>query len=286
VTPANPPNPATLYVVATPIGNLGDITARAVEVLKSADRIAAEDTRHTKKLLSHIGIESKAMDALHAHSSTRDVAKLVERLVAGESIALVSDAGTPVVSDPGDALVRAAIAAGVEVVPIPGASALLSALVASGLAGGGGFRFVGFLARDGAARRDANPKICDTSEPVVVYESPERTSDTLRELADATPDRPACVARELTKMHEEIVRGTLQELAEREGDWRGEIVLVLGAFSPTTREETVDDEALDRRIDEALASGQHAKTIADRLAAWSGRPRREVYERVVTRKGR
>ena len=273
-----------LYVVATPIGNLGDVTMRAVDVLKSVGRIAAEDTRHTKKLLSHLGIEGKPMDALHAHSNARDVAKLVERLVAGEDIALVSDAGTPVVSDPGESLVRAAIEAGVKVVPVPGASALLSALVASGLAGGGGFRFLGFVARDGAARREAIAKICETPEPVVVYESPERTADTLRELADATPDRPACVARELTKLHEEIVRGTLRELAEREGEWRGEIVLVLGAFAPEKREETIDDAALDKRIDEALAAGQHAKTIADRLAAWSGRPRREVYERVVTRK--
>lgn len=275
---------STLYVVATPIGNLGDVTMRAVDVLKSVDRIAAEDTRHTKKLLSHLGIEGKPMDAVHAHSSDRDVAKLVERLVAGESIALVSDAGTPVVSDPGDALVRGAIAAGVKVVPIPGASAVLSALVASGLAGGGGFRFFGFISRDGAARRDAIAAMCATPEPVILYESPERTKDTLRELADATPDRPACVARELTKMHEEIVRGSLRELSEREGDWRGEIVVVLGAHSPDAREETIDDAALDKRIDEALASGQHAKTIADRLAAWSGRPKREVYERVVTRK--
>lgn len=276
----------SLYVVATPIGNLGDLTMRAVEVLKSSARIAAEDTRHTKKLLSHLGIGGKPMDALHAHSSERDVAKLVERLVAGDDIALVSDAGTPVVSDPGDALVRAAIAAGVKVVPVPGASAVLSALVASGLAGGGGFRFVGFIARQGGARRDAIAMVCETPEPVVLYESPERTADTLRELADATPDRPACVARELTKMHEELVRGTLRDLAAREGDWRGEIVIVLGAHSPSAREEAIDDAALDARIDEALAAGQHAKTIADRLAARSGRPRREVYERVVTRKSR
>jgi 16S rRNA (cytidine1402-2'-O)-methyltransferase len=247
----------TLYIVATPIGNLGDITIRAVDVLKSVDRIAAEDTRHTKKLLSHLGIEGKPMDAVHAHSNARDIARLVERLTNGESIALVSDAGTPVVSDPGDALVRGAIAAGVKVVPIPGASAVLSALVASGLAGGAGFRFFGFVARDGAARREAIAKMCETAEPVVVYESPERTADTLRELADATPDRPACVARELTKMHEEIVRGSLRELAEAKGEggeWRGEIVIVLGAHSPAAREETIDDAALDKRIDEALAS--------------------------------
>lgn len=275
----------TLYVVATPIGNLGDVTARAVEILKSVDRIAAEDTRHTRKLLSHLGIAGKPLDALHGHSSERDVAKLVERLLAGESIAVVSDAGTPVVSDPGDALVRGAIAAGVRVVPIPGASAVLAALVASGLAGGGAFRFMGFIPREGAARREAIATACATPETTILYESPERTAATLRELADATPERTACVARELTKMHEELMRGTLRDLAARE-EWRGEIVIVLGPHSPAAREETIDDAALEARIDEELAAGGHAKTIAERLSAWSGRPKRDVYERVVARKRR
>lgn len=276
----------SLYVVATPIGNLGDVTARAVETLKAVDRIAAEDTRHTRKLLSHLGIAGKPLDALHGHSNERDVARLVERLLAGESIAVVSDAGTPVVSDPGDALVRAAIAAGVRVVPIPGASAVLAALVASGLAGGGAFRFMGFLPREGAARREAIATACATAETTILYESPERTAATLRELADATPDRPACIARELTKVHEELVRGTLRELAAREDAWRGEIVIVLGPHVPSAREATVDDAALDARIDEELGAGGHAKTIAERLAAWSGRPKRDVYERVVARKRR
>lgn len=279
----------SLYVVATPIGNLGDITIRAIETLKACDRIAAEDTRHTRKLLSHLGIAGKPLDALHEHSSERDVARLVERLVGGESIALVSDAGTPVVSDPGEALVRAAIAAGVKVVPIPGASAVLAALVASGLAGGGAFRFVGFLPREGTARREAIATVCATPETTILYESPERTTATVGELADATPDRPACVARELTKVHEELVRGTLRELASR-GDradgWRGEIVIVLGPHAPSAREEAIDDAALDTRIDEELAAGGHAKTIAERLAAWSGRAKRDVYERVVARKRR
>ncbi|HVJ91255.1 MAG TPA: ribosomal RNA small subunit methyltransferase I, partial [Labilithrix sp.] len=135
----------TLYVVATPIGNLGDVTLRAIEILKTCHRIAAEDTRQTKKLLSHLGIGGKSVDALHAHSSDRDVARLVEALTEGQSVALVTDAGTPSVSDPGDALVKAAIGAGVPVVPLPGPSAVLAALVASGLADGRGFRFVGFL---------------------------------------------------------------------------------------------------------------------------------------------
>ena len=273
-----------LYVVATPIGNLADLTLRAIDVLKTCARIAAEDTRRTRQLLSHLGIEGKPLDALHAHSSDRDVARLVERLAAGDSIALVTDAGTPAVSDPGDALVKAAIAADVRIVPIPGPSAVLAALVASGLATGVGFRFVGFLPRDGAARRDAVATVCTTPEPVVLFESPERTTATLVELADAMPERPACVARELTKMHEEVVRGTLATLAKDREAWRGEVAIVLGAWSVETRGENIDDAAIDARIDRELETGTHAKTVADVVAAWSGRPRREIYERVVRRK--
>jgi 16S rRNA (cytidine1402-2'-O)-methyltransferase len=274
----------TLYVVATPIGNLADLTLRAIDTLKTSTRIAAEDTRRTRQLLSHLGIEGKPLDALHAHSSDRDVARLVEKLLSGESIALVTDAGTPVVSDPGDALVKAAILSGVPVVPIPGASAVLAALVASGLSLGTGFRFVGFLPRDGVARRDAVATVCATAEPVVLFESPERTSATLAELADAMPEREACVARELTKLHEEIVRGTLASLAKERTEWRGEIAIVLGGFSPEARAEHIDDEAIDARIDRELDTGAHAKTVADVVAAWSGRPRRVIYERVVRKK--
>jgi 16S rRNA (cytidine1402-2'-O)-methyltransferase len=161
---------------------------------------------------------------------------------------------------------------------------VLAALVASGLAGDGRFRFVGFLPREGSARRDAIAQVCETPEPVVLFEAPSRLRATLADIADATPDRRACVARELTKVHEELVRGTCAELARDERAWIGEIAVVLGPHDPAGRAETVDDAALDARIDEALGKGEHAKTIADKLAAWSGRPRRVVYERVVTRK--
>jgi 16S rRNA (cytidine1402-2'-O)-methyltransferase len=273
-----------LYVVATPIGNLGDITLRAIDVLKTCDRVAAEDTRRTRQLLSHLGIEGKPLDALHAHSTDRDIAKLVEKVELGESLALVTDAGTPAVSDPGDALVKTAIRAGVRIVPIPGPSAVLAALVASGLATGVGFRFVGFLPREGASRRDAVATVCATPEPVVLFESPERTQATLAELADAMPGRPACVGRELTKVHEEVLRGTLASLAKDHDGWRGEIAIVLGSWSPETRVEEIDDAAIDARIDQELDAGTHGKTVADVVAAWSGRPRRQIYERVVRRK--
>jgi 16S rRNA (cytidine1402-2'-O)-methyltransferase len=276
--------PATLYVIATPIGNLDDITYRAVGILRTVGRIAAEDTRRTRALLSHLGIVGKPLDALHQHSSAHDIARLVSLLESGASIALVTDAGTPTVSDPGDALVKAAILAQVRVVPLPGASAVLAALAASGLGDGTGFRFCGFLPRDGTSRRGAVATACSTPEPVILFESPERTLATLRELADAMPDRPACVARELTKVHEQIVRGTLTELARCENDWRGEITIVLGSWSPKEHAERISDEAVDARIDHELDTGAHAKAAAERIAAWSGRPKREIYERVVRRK--
>jgi 16S rRNA (cytidine1402-2'-O)-methyltransferase len=276
----------TLSVVATPIGNLQDMTARAIETLRTCDRVAAEDTRRTRGLLTHFGIVGKPMEALHAHSSDEDVARLVDRLEQGEHVALVTDAGTPVVSDPGSEVVRAAIARGIRVVPIPGPSAVLAALTASGLASDSGFRFVGFLPRDGIGRSEAISRVCGTPEPVVLFESPNRTSATLRDLAAATPARAACVARELTKLHEEIVHGTCASLAALDREWIGEVAIVLGAHAPDAREAAVDDASLDARIDAELARGLHAKTVAERLAAWSGRPRREVYERVVARKRR
>jgi 16S rRNA (cytidine1402-2'-O)-methyltransferase len=269
-----------LYVVATPIGNLGDFTLRAIETLKSVDRILAEDTRQTLKLLNHFGVVAKKLDRLDANAADRDIARAAEALEKGESIALVTDAGTPSVSDPGDALVKKAIACNVRVVPIPGASAALAALVASGLAGGSGFRFFGFLPRSHRAPIIAT--IAGTPEPAILFESPERTADTLTELAAAMPGRAVAVARELTKLHEEIVRGTLATLEPRE--WRGEIAIVLGAWEPDARGDEISDVAIDERIDKELASGLHSKTIAERLAAWSGRPKREIYERIIARK--
>jgi 16S rRNA (cytidine1402-2'-O)-methyltransferase len=265
---------------------MGDITARAVETLRAVNRVAAEDTRRTRALLSHLGIAGKPLESLHSHSSPGTVEKIVSMITNGASVAVVTDAGTPAVSDPGQALVEAAIAAGVRVVPVPGPSAVLAALVGSGLAADGRFRFMGFLPREGAARREAVATACATPEPVVIFEAANRTADTLAELAAATPSRRVCVARELTKVHEEYARGTLEELARAEREWIGEVVLVLGAHAPEAREAAVTDEALDLRIDAELAAGGHAKAVAERLAAWSGRPKRDVYERVVARKPR
>lgn len=271
----------TLYVVATPIGNLGDLTLRALEVLRGIDVVAAEDTRRSRTLLTHFGISGKRLAALHAHSGEGEVRGLLETLERGESIAVLTDAGTPSVSDPGDSLVRAAIAAGIAVVPLPGASAVLAALVGSGLTGGGGFRFLGFLARDGSARQSDLKNVWDTPETCILFEAANRTTALLRDLAERQPERGACVARELTKMHEEFARGTLASLAE-DREWRGEIAIVLGPY--TQAAVAPDDDAIDARIEAELAAGVHPKTIADKLAAWAERPRRELYTRVVAMK--
>jgi 16S rRNA (cytidine1402-2'-O)-methyltransferase len=235
--------------------------------------------------LSHLGIGGKRVERLDAHARAADVNRLVKELGDGASVALVTDAGTPAVSDPGGALVEASVRAGVRVVAVPGPSAVLAALVASGLAGDGAFRFVGFLPRGGSSRRDALALVADTPEPVVLFESGPRLPATLTDLATATPARRACVARELTKVHEELVRGSCAELAAgaEAREWPGEVAVVLGAHRPEERATAIDDAAIDARIDEELARGERARSIAERLAAWSGRHRRELYERVVVR---
>ncbi len=274
----------TLFVVATPIGNLGDLTRRAGEILARVSHVAAEDTRRTRQLLTHLGITGKTLHRVDAHASAADLDRVVDTLAAGHDVALATDAGTPAVSDPGSALVARAVLRGHTVVPIPGASAVLAALVASGLSGDRGFRFFGFLPREGPERSRDLARIAETPEPVVLFESPHRTRETLEEIAFVSPLRACAVARELTKLHEEIVRGTVSDLGRDTREWRGEVVIVLGPHDTEARETTIDDAQLDTRIDAGLAEGLHAKTLAERLAAFSGRPKREVYERVVKRK--
>lgn len=271
----------TLYVVSTPIGNLDDLSIRAGKVLASVDAVLAEDTRRSRNLLTHLGLH-KPLRRFDAHAEVGSVERIAREIADGATLALVSDAGTPVISDPGAELVAAVVAAGGNVIAIPGPSAVLTALVASGL-GGGGFRFFGFIPRGGTERLEVLARIVDTNEPVVFYEAGNRTVDTLRDLADRMPERRAAVARELTKLHEELVRGTLRELAMIE-EPRGEVTIVLGAA--TAREEVVDDDAIDARIDHELAAARSAKDTADIVAAWTGHPRREIYARVTARKQR
>lgn len=277
----------TLYVVATPIGHLGDITLRAVEVLRAVDRVLAEDTRQARALLSHLGIGGKPVDRLDEHATEADLARAAAHLEAGEQIAFVTDAGTPVVSDPGNALVRAAAAIGARVVPIPGASAVMAAVSASGLVTGG-FRFVGFLPRAGKERREVLALVASTPEAVVMFESPHRTAETLRDLAERAPRREAMVGRELTKLHEELLRGTTAALSAEEREWRGEVTIVLGPAAlgeGGAAAPGLSEEEIDARIDRELARGRRPKEIAEELSVELGVGRREIYGRVVARKG-
>lgn len=260
----------TLYLVSTPIGNLGDLTRRAAETLGSVSRILAEDTRRTRKLLSHLGL-STPLVSLHAHNEASRQAAVLGWLSMGEDLALVSDAGTPLVSDPGGRVVEAVLEGGYTVVPIPGPSAVLAALVASGLPSER-FSFLGFLPRKGPERADLLERIASSPETTVLFESPERTGVLLGALAERCgPHRRAAVARELTKIHEEIVRGTLGVLMDRfaEASPRGEVTLVVEGAPPG--EGTAEaDEAAARALagallDEGMAPSRVAREVARRL---------------------
>lgn len=232
-----------LFVVATPIGNLGDITLRAVQTLRAADAIASEDTRTVQKLLSHLGI-SKQRIAYHEHNEEAAARRILRRIQAGENIALVSDAGTPVVSDPGYRLVASCAAAGIEVVAVPGPCAAVAALSISGLSPAS-FRFVGFLPRRTAARRRALEELATEEATLIFYVSPHRASAALADMRDVFGDRGAVLAREMTKLHEETVRGNVAELAAAAADGlRGEIVVVVeGARAASKRRRTGDGPA-------------------------------------------
>jgi 16S rRNA (cytidine1402-2'-O)-methyltransferase len=254
----------TLYVVSTPIGNMGDFSFRAVDVLRSVAVVLAEDTRHSRVLLDRYEIRTPTA-SYHEHNEARSTPRIVERLREGEDVALISDAGTPLISDPGARLVRAALDADIRVVPVPGASALLAALTASGL-DAERFSFVGFLPRKGKERVRAIDEVVSSPWTTVLYEAPNRVADSLRDLADAAgaADRPAVVARELTKQFEEFQRGTLVSLAAYYSQTppRGEVVIVVaGAPAPAARDESaLQDEARALR-----ARGLSARDVAAEL---------------------
>jgi 16S rRNA (cytidine1402-2'-O)-methyltransferase len=267
----------SVYLVATPIGNLEDVTLRALRVLREADQVFAEDTRRTRKLLDRHGIAAKPM-SLHSHNEAARIDTALSVLEAGGDVALVSDAGTPLISDPGGRLVAAALAAEHRVVPVPGASAVLAALSIAGLPVEP-FTFLGFLPRKAGPRRTVLDSYRVRPETLVIFESPRRLAVTLRELADTLGDRAACVARELSKLHEEATRGTLSELADAfDGTVKGEITIVVaGAPEP----EALGATDLDAAIRALIAEGRPVSAIASELASDAGLPRREVYARVL-----
>ena len=273
--------PGTLYVVATPLGNLGDLTPRAAEVLRTVPVVAAEDTRRTRGLLSHLGAEPQVL-SFHAHSGARRLETLLEILAGGRDVALCSDAGTPTVSDPGTDLVAAARAAGLAVVPIPGPSAVATALSAAGLSGDR-YLFLGFLPRKGTERQRLLQRAAAEEWSVVLFEAPPRLVALLEDLArTAGPGRRAVVARELTKLHEEIRTGTLAQLAGyfSETPPRGELTVVLEGTGGPPEEPDRSEEALEAAA-ELLAEGLSRREIARRLTESHGLSRNDAY-RLVT----
>ncbi len=268
----------TLYVVATPIGNLEDLSPRAARVLREADVVAAEDTRSVQVLLERAGAareDRRVVSVFEGNEAARADA-LVADLAGGKDVALVSEAGTPGVSDPGERVVRAAIAAGIAAVPVPGPVAAIAALVASGLPSAH-FRFVGFPPREAGARAELFGGLRGDRATLVCYEAPDRVGATLATLAAAFGGgRGACVSREITKLHEEHVRGTLDELAARFAEVapRGECTIVV-AGAAEAAEAALDIEAEVRAL---LASGLGPKDVAQRLVVKTGRPRRELYQ--------
>ena len=292
--PRSEPQPGVepgLWLVATPIGNLGDISQRALSVLASVDRVACEDTRRTGRLLSRHGVEARLV-SYHEHNAARVRPTLIRLLAEGGSVALVADAGTPLISDPGYKLVRAALDGGIRVTGCPGPSAPLLALILSGLPTDR-FYFGGFLPARAKARRDALAELKALDATLVFFESPRRLAASLADMAEALGPRPAAVARELTKLHEEMRRGTLDRLAAHYGDAgapRGEVVIVVGGGRGDAARPALSEADIDARLEALLATGT-VRDAAAALSAETGRPRRELYARALalsrsgTRKG-
>ncbi len=273
----------TLYIIATPIGNLEDITLRALRVLREVDWIACEDTRQTRKLLEHFGI-SKPMMSYYEHNEAARAAELVERLQAGVSVALVSDAGTPLIADPGYRLVQAAIAAAIPVVPIPGVSAAVGALSAAGLPTDA-FRFCGFLPPKSSQRRKTLEQWKPETATLIFYETPHRILEALEDVTAVMGPRPVVIARELTKLHEEFLRGTAAELRAElasRPSVKGEFTLLIGK----TDEVQTDDTPLEEAVRAAEGQGMPRMEAIKQVARQRGLSKREVYRLIAGDGGR
>ena len=271
-----------LYLCATPIGNLGDITYRAVELLRTADLIAAEDTRHTRGLLAHYDIHTP-MTSYHEHNKDRKGPELIARMQAGETIVCVSDAGLPGIADPGGDLARRAIAIGIPVTPLPGANAALSALICAGLSLEG-FTFVGFLPRKEKKRREVLARVAAYPETLIFYEAPHRLRETLDALAESLGRaRQACAARELTKKFEEFRRAPLGELSDyyRENEPRGEFVIVVAGADENAAADDGEERSLIEHYAAHIAAGLDKKEAMRRTAQERGISRRDVYQAVL-----
>ncbi len=274
-----------LYIIATPIGNLEDITLRALRILKEVDFIAAEDTRHTKKLLSHYGIR-KPLTSYHEHNERAKSNELIRRLQNGSAVALVSDAGTPLLSDPGFRLVKQAVESSIPVVPVPGPSALTALLSASGLPTDS-FVFEGFLPNKKTARRERLTQLRDENRTIVLYESPHRMQETLQDIFEILGDRELVLGRELTKVHEEILRGPASQFILESGrrEWRGEVSLVVGAAKKVKDRINNIETELKYEIQKLRDEGMRVKEIAEILGEKYSLSKREIYNLALPKKG-
>lgn len=266
-----------LYIVATPIGNLEDITLRAIHVLKSVDLIAAEDTRHTLKLLNHLEI-SKPLISNHRHNEEIKTEVLLAKLLEGQDIALVSDAGTPGICDPGEVIIKECIQEEIEVIPIPGACAIINALIASGI-NTKEFTFLGFLPLNKKLRKEKLHKVEKSKETIILYEAPHKLMATLKDLKEILEDRQIVIARELTKIHEEFIRGTIEEMIEKAQNLKGEIVLIIEGSKKVYINNNLNSLNLEEHYKLYENQGLEKKEIIKRIAKDRGLSKNEVYQK-------
>lgn len=269
----------TLYVVATPIGNLDDITLRAIKILESVDLIAAEDTRHTLKLLNHLEI-SKPLISYHRHNEDIKTELLIGKLKEGQDIALVSDAGTPGICDPGEVIIKKCIEEKIEVIPIPGACAMINALIASGI-DTKEFTFLGFLPLNKKTRKEKLEEIRKSQKTMIIYEAPHKLQTTLKDLSNILENRQIVLARELTKIHEEFIRGDIQGIIEKSGNLKGEIVLMIEGSHIMEKENDFNNLSLEEHYRLYEQQGMEKKEIIKKIAKDRNLSKNEVYQKFI-----
>lgn len=271
-----------LYVVATPIGNLDDITLRAIKILKEVDVIIAEDTRHTLKLLNHLNI-SKPLISYHRHNEEQRKEMIIDKLKNGENIAIVSDAGTPGICDPGEVLIYECIKENIKVVPIPGACAMINALIASGISTKE-FTFLGFLPLNKKLRKEKLEYIKNETKTVIIYEAPHKLKSTLEDLKEILEKRKVVIARELTKIHEEFIRGTIDEILEKADSLKGEIVLIIEGNKESNHHDNKNkfiEMSLDEHYEYYEKQGLSKKEIIKKIAKDRELAKNEVYQHFI-----
>ena len=267
-----------LYIIATPIGNLEDITLRAIRILKEVDLIAAEDTRHTLKLLNHLEI-SKPLISYHRHNEEIRTEELIKELKTGKNIGLVSDAGTPGICDPGEEIIKKCIEESIKVVPIPGACAMINALITSGISTKE-FIFLGFLPLNKKSRKEKLEEIKNANKTIILYEAPHKLKNTLNDLSDILQSREVVLARELTKIHEEYIRGTVKELMEKTDNLKGEMILIIKKNNKENEEElnSLNNLTLEKHYNFYEKRGLNKKEIIKKIAKDRNVSKNEIYQ--------